>query len=153
MQLTQKETSLLKDMKEQEKLCVEKYAKHAQAAHDPQLRSLFNDIVTTEKGHLEILNQIGDGQTPSIGSEGTKATQTPTFQAFYPAGATPEKQQDAYLCADLLATEKHASALYNTCVFEFGQSNLRQVLNKIQTDEQFHGEQLWQYMKVNNMYA
>ena len=36
MQLTQKETDLLKDLKSQEKLCVEKYTKYASQALDPQ---------------------------------------------------------------------------------------------------------------------
>ena len=151
--LTQKETSLLKDMKEQEKLCVEKYTKHAKAAHDPQLQSLFNSIAAIEKHHLELLTQMETGQSPASGAGAEEQKGTTTFQAFYPATDTPEKQQYAYLCADLLATEKHASALYNTCVFEFGQPALRKTLNQIQTDEQHHGEQLWQYMKVNGMYA
>ena len=64
-----------------------------------------------------------------------------------------EKKQDCYLCTDLLTTEKHASNLYNTCVFEFGQTALRQVLNHIQTEEQQHGEQIYQYMKTNSMYS
>ena len=37
MQLTQKEKELLKDLKGQEKLCVEKYSQHAAAANDEQL--------------------------------------------------------------------------------------------------------------------
>ena len=56
-------------------------------------------------------------------------------------------------CSDLLTTEKHASNLYNTCVFEFGQTELRQVLNHIQTEEQEHGDMIYKYMKVNNMYS
>ena len=35
MQLTQKEVSLLKDMRNQEKLCIDKYSKYAAEAHDP----------------------------------------------------------------------------------------------------------------------
>ena len=38
MQLTQKETDLLKDLKGQEKLCIEKYTKAADSAIDPQLK-------------------------------------------------------------------------------------------------------------------
>lgn len=150
MTLTQKETSLLKDLREQEKLCVDKYSKYAVEAHDPQLRQLFEGIAGVERTHLDMLNQIGAGQTPVIRSE---SAAVPSFQAFYPASQTPEKQTDAYLCSDLLSTEKHVSTLYNTCVFEFTQNNLRKVLNKIQTDEQYHGEQLWKYMSVNSMYS
>ena len=42
MQLTQKEKELLKDLKGQEKLCVEKYSQHAAAANDEQLSQLLN---------------------------------------------------------------------------------------------------------------
>ncbi len=151
MQLTQKETSLLKDLKNQEKLCVDKYSKHAEAAHDPQLKQLFKQIAGVEQGHLDTLNQIEGGAVPAV--SGSKSSTVPTFTATYSTADTPEKKQDSYLCSDLLSTEKHASSLYNTCVFEFGQSDLRQVLNHIQTEEQGHGEQIYKYMKANSMYS
>ena len=144
MQLTQKEVSLLKDMR------IDKYSKYAAEAHDPQLRQLFDSIAGTERAHLDMLNQIEAGQSPRTS---TATDPAPAFQAFYPTSQTPEKQADSYLCADLLSTEKHVSALYNTCVFEFTQNDLRKVLNRIQTDEQYHGEQLWKYMSVNSMYS
>ena len=53
---------------------------------------------------------------------------------------------------DMLATEKHASSLYDVSVFEFGNPVARRVLNHIQSEEQQHGEQLYSYMKSNNMY-
>ena len=52
MQLTQRETDLLKDLKGQEKLCVDKYNKHAAAAVDGQLKGLFASIAQTEQQHL-----------------------------------------------------------------------------------------------------
>ena len=58
MQLTQKETSLLKDLKDQEKLCEEKYRKHAAAASDPQLKNLFSRLAQTEKAHYDMLVQM-----------------------------------------------------------------------------------------------
>ena len=50
MQLTQKETDLLKDLKGQEKLCVEKYTKYASQALD--LPSMFNNITVSPDGFL-----------------------------------------------------------------------------------------------------
>lgn len=44
MTLDQKEKDLLKDLKGQEKLCVDKYAKHASCAKDAQLKNLFTQI-------------------------------------------------------------------------------------------------------------
>ena len=150
MVLTQKESTLIKDLKGQEKLCIDKYTKHAECAADPQLKQLLNRIADVERGHLNTLNQIEQGAAPTVG--GSSQTQIPTFTAYH-TSETPAKQQDFYLCSDLLTTEKHASNLYNTCVFEFGQTELRQVLNHIQTEEQEHGDMIYKYMKANNMYS
>ena len=151
MVLTQKETTLIKDLKGQEKLCIEKYNKHAACASDPQLKALFEQIAGVEGQHLATLTQIEGGNLPATG--GGQAQASPTFSAAYGVEETPEKQQDCYLCSDLLATEKHASSLYDTCVFEFGQPELRRVLNHIQTEEQQHGEMIYRYMQANQMYS
>ena len=151
MVLTQKEATLIKDLKGQEQLCIDKYRKHAECANDPQLKQLFTKLAGVEQEHLNTLNQIENGAAPAAG--GGKQATVPTFTAYHTQGETPEKKQDCYLCTDLLTTEKHASNLYNTCVFEFGQTELRQVLNHIQTEEQQHGEQIYQYMKANSMYS
>ena len=150
MVLTQKEATLIKDLKGQEQLCIDKYTKHAECAHDPQLKQLFNRIAEVERGHLNTLTQMENGGTPPTGGGGQSTV--PTFAAYHSV-ETPEKKQDCYLCTDLLTTEKHAAGLYNTCVFEFGQTELRQVLNHIQTEEQEHGEMIYKYMKANSMYS
>ena len=36
----------------------------------------------------------------------------------------------------VITTEKHASHLYDTCIFEFKQENIRTLLNGIQKEEQ-----------------
>ncbi len=149
--LTQKETTLLKDLKDQEKLCEEKYRKSAEAAHDPQLKQLFNDLAAVEHHHYDMLTQINNGQVPA--NTKAPAVNGMPFTQTYGMGSEPIKDGDAYLCQDLLTTEKHASSLYDTCIFEFGQPELRQVLNTIQSDEQKHGEQIYKYMKTNNMYS
>lgn len=56
------------------------------------------------------------------------------------------------LCTDLLSTEKHVSSVYNICVFEFRDTNIRDTLNHIQKEEQQHGEQIYNYMSQNGMY-
>ena len=130
---------------------MDKYRKHAECAHDPQLKQLFTGIAETEQGHLNTLNQIESGGKPAV--TGAGAASIPTFTAYHTGSETLEKKQDCYLCSDLLATEKHASGLYNTCVFEFGQTELRQVLNHIQTEEQGHGDMIYKYMQANSMYS
>ena len=49
MTLTQKETSLLNDLKSQENICIEKYGKYAETAHDPELKTLFTNLKTNEQ--------------------------------------------------------------------------------------------------------
>lgn len=150
MQLTQKECDLLKDLKNQEKLCIEKYSKHANAAVDAQLKNLFNHISGIETKHLKALDQITDGTCPQIGNG---SEQQPTFTATYGPAENCDKQNDYYLCNDLLTMEKHASHLYDTCIFEFSDENLRNVLNVIQKEEQEHGKMIYDYMSANSMYA
>ncbi len=151
MQLTQKESSLLKDMKDIEKLCIDKYARHASQASDAQLRQLFDGICETERQHLATLDTIGEGNTPlAASSAGTPAAQQ--FNVTYSLAPSDEKKNDAYLCTDALAGEKHASALYDTCIFEFSDAAVRNALNHIQHEEQQHGKKIYDYMVCNGMY-
>ena len=149
MTLTQKEKDLLKDLKDQEKLCVDKYKKHVDAASDPQLKNLFSEIAQIEQRHLDIVTQMDGGTVPQTGNGGSTK---PTFTAKYSSDC-PEKQSDCYLCSDVLATEKHASHLYDTCIFEFDDENARNALNHIQKEEQEHGKMIYDYMSVNGMYS
>ncbi|MEE1073947.1 MAG: ferritin-like domain-containing protein [Acutalibacteraceae bacterium] len=152
MQLTQKETSLLKDLKGQEKLCVEKYTKYASSALDPQLKELFTSIANVEQQHLNTISQIESGSMPQANSGSSQTVKT-SFTSNYGMGDTPDKQADCYLCSDLLADEKHVSGLYNTCIFEFNDKQLRDTLNHIQKEEQEHGKAIYDYMSANNMYS
>ena len=152
MQLTQKETSLLKDLKGQEKLCVEKYTKYASSALDPQLKELFTSIANVEQQHLNTISQIESGSMPQANSGSSQTVKT-SFTSNYGMGDTPDKQADCYLCSDLLADEKHVSGLYNTCIFEFTDKQLRDTLNHIQKEEQEHGKAIYDYMSANNMYS
>ena len=152
MQLSQKETTLLSDLKSQEKLCVEKYTKYASNALDPQLKELFTSIANVEQQHLNTICGIEQGTVPSQNS-GSSQTVKSTFTSNYGMGDTPDKQADCYLCSDLLADEKHVSGLYNTCIFEFKDTNIRDALNHIQKEEQQHGKAIYDYMSTNNMYS
>ncbi|TGE36406.1 spore coat protein [Desulfosporosinus fructosivorans] len=154
LQLSQKEKSLLMDQKTHEETCVDKYTKYANQAQDPQLKQLFNSYSAKEQEHLNTINQILGGQVPSVGGQqnqgqqsagGTQAPMTSAVQGNY-------NQEDAKLCKDLLMTEKYVSGAYNTAIFEFRDTNIRQVLNHIQKEEQQHGEGIFQYMQSQGMY-
>ncbi len=151
-QFSEKEKNLLKDMKDTEKLCIEKYTKAAQDAHDPQLRQLFIKISQVEQNHYDTLTKIENGE--STASQGQAQSQEkPAFTEHYGAADSKEKKDDCYLASDLLATEKHASHLYDTCVFEFKDEDIRQKINHIQKEEQEHGKQIYDYMQKNSMYS
>lgn len=149
MQLTQKETMLLKDLKDQEKLCIDKYTDYATKANDTQLKDLFTTLASIEQKHYDTLMQI-EKSTPPTPSGASKPL--PTFSANYSMGETPEKKNDAFLCSDVLSAEKHVSSLYDTCIFEFSDEKCRQALNHIQGEEQQHGKMIYDYMKANSMY-
>lgn len=144
MNWTQKETSLLKDLKDQEKLCVEKYGEYAARANDPELRSLFEEIRQTEQHHLQtVSNWLGE-QPPQ--AQPVKCQQDPAKDL------QQAMEADKYLCQDALCTEKEVSGAYNTSIFEFRDPQVRQQLHEIQGAEQKHGEMLYQYMARNGMY-
>ncbi len=149
MTLTQKEMSLLKDLKDQEQLCIDKYTKHSQCAKDPQLKNLFSQLATAETNHLNGLCQLEGGTVPS--QSGSENNSLPTFSAYH-TGDTPEKKEDCYLCTDVLSGEKEVSKLYDTCIFEFVDENARTYLNSIQKQEQVHGKMIYDYMTANGMY-
>ena len=148
MQLTPKETSLLKDLGDQEKLCVEKYAKHAECAKDPQLKDLFYQISDSERKHQDAIDQLKSGTVAAPFQPGASKT----FSACYNMTENDDKKNDCFLCSDLLAAEKHASHLYDTCIFEFTDDSARTLLNSIQKAEQGHGKAIYDYMSANSMY-
>ena len=134
MTLTQKETSLLTDLKSQELLCIEKYTKYAASAHDPTI--------------TEILS----GTEVSMSLESPSATAAKVCPAPS-ACSVDEKKEDAFMCKDALSMEKHVSGVYDTAVFEFSSPVLRDTLAHIQKEEQNHGEMLYNYLECNGMYA
>lgn len=138
MTFTQKETTLLKDLKSQEELCIEKYGKYAADACDGELKNLFTSIRSAEQQHLSTVNGW-------LGETSAAAT------ASLPA-ASGCADNDKFLCQDALSMEKHVSSVYDVCIFEFADSTVRQKLNQIQSDEQKHGEQIYQYMSKHGMY-
>lgn len=150
---SEKERTLIQELKGQEQLCVDKYTRHAASAQDPQLKNLFTQLAQNEQQHLNSLRTLEQGTVPQTGGGSSSGgSQLPQhFNAVY-SGASREKQDDCYLCTDVLSGEKHASHLYDTCVFEFKNPQVRDVLNHIQKEEQEHGKLIYDYMSANGMY-
>lgn len=151
MTLTQKETDLLKDMKGQEELCIQKYKQYADMAKSTELKALFEDMAKVEQTHLQTVCSMMNGSVtapPNTIENSNNAHCTPANYA-----SDSDRQADAFLCKDMLATEKHVSSMYDTSIFEFKDPTARKVLNHIQAEEQQHGEQLYAFMSCNNMYS
>ena len=90
-QWTQKECSLLKELKGQETLCIQKYGKGAACAVDGQLKGLFSRIAQIEQEHLDTLTQIENGnvpQPPQGGSEALPPSRRPTARPPRPTSRT-----------------------------------------------------------------
>ncbi|MEA1961002.1 MAG: spore coat protein [Bacillota bacterium] len=138
---------LIQDQKCHEELCIQKYQNGSKQAQDPQLKELFNSLAQKEQEHLDSINQILSGQVPSI-PQGQPSQGNNQYQA-QGSGSNPN---DATLCNDMLATEKYVSSTYDTTIFECVDTNVRQVLNHIQKEEQEHGEQIFNYMQSAGMY-
>lgn len=148
---TQKETSLLKDLKSEEQLCIEKYKKYAKDASSPKLKSLMEQIAKKEEQHLDTLNKIEGGNIPVVSSS-EKPMENPVPEVSGYTNGSPEYNNDKYICSDALSTEKHVSSMYNTSIFEFKDEQVRNNLNHIQKEEQEHGKMIYNYMAQNGMY-
>ena len=159
MTWTKKEQDFLKDLQNEEKVCIEKYHRAAESACDPTLKGIFNGIEKAEQHHYDTLTQMLSGTMPQPKKGGKQQgkqqqqNQQPAPGSLKSKASRAEKQQDAFLLADLLGTEKYVSAEYNTAVFEFKSPEARQTLSGIQLQEQNHGKQLADYMMANNMYC
>lgn len=152
--LNQKERMLLEDQKSHEQVCIQKYSNYANQAQDPQLKQLFNQYAGQEQQHLNTINQILSGQVPSTGQQQGQQqnSQTGVQGAQGQGKAGMNNQNDAALCNDMLMTEKYVSGAYDTAIFEFRDTNVRQALNHIQKEEQQHGEGIFNYMQSSGMY-
>lgn len=170
-QLTQKEKLFLSDLKSQEELCIKKYTKFANETQDKVLKQIFNQLSQSEQQHYNTITQIlsqgnsyqsqqswksqSGGQSSQQSSQSQQnQSQTNPLQQLKSANLKSNEatKNDFDLVHDLLSTEKYVSSTYNTAVFEFNNSTIRQELNHIQKEEQEHGEILYNYLKQNGGY-
>ena len=154
--LTQKETSLLQDQQNHEKVCIQKYQAYAQQATDPQLKQLLSNFASQEQTHLATITQMLNGQVPTMSAQQSQQTQQNSAQSSTQSSQSQQggtnSQSDNALCNDMLMTEKFVSGAYDTAIFEFKDPAIRQTLNHIQKEEQEHGQGLFQYMQSKGMY-
>ncbi|MCM1235626.1 MAG: ferritin-like domain-containing protein [Ruminococcus flavefaciens] len=151
MQLTEQETTVIKDLQTQEKTCIEKYRFYEKSANDDRLKQLFRQIGDEEQEHFDSLGQVLKGDVPNVKAAAT-GTEGYSPSVTYSAGDnSEEKKHDQFLCTDSIATEKLVSSTYNDDLFRFAATNVRKLLNHIQTEEQNHAEMIYKYKTANGM--
>ena len=64
MVLSEKERTVIEDLKTQEQACIDMYTKYSEQAKDPVLRDLISDIAKQEQKHFDELNQVIEGKVP-----------------------------------------------------------------------------------------
>ncbi|MDD2496099.1 MAG: spore coat protein [Tissierellia bacterium] len=175
LNLSTKERYLLEDQKSHEQLCIDKYNSYANMTSCSQLKNLCKSIAQIEQQHLNTINQILNGQVPSMnsqqqgqqsqqqqGQQQMSSQQQMNFQSSQGSQQQMSSQSsnsqqfpksDQEICSDLLMTEKYVSGLYNTSIFEFKNTQVRDALNHIQKEEQEHGDQIYKYMENKGMYS
>jgi spore coat protein CotF len=167
--LSTKEQLLLQDQKSHEEQCILKYDNYANLAVDSQLKSIFRSNGQKEQEHLQTINQLLNGQVPSMAGQSNSNSQqqnqqqqTGQQESSWPksqqdsieqSGSTGFKASDKEMCIDMLNTEKYVSGTYDTTIFECKSAQVRDVLNHIQKEEQKHGESIFAYMQSKGMYS
>ena len=172
--LNEKEKMLLEEEKKHEQLCIDKYNEYVNKASDVELKNLFGSLSQKEQQHLQSINQMLSGTVPNVNS-GSSGGQSQSSQSGKGQSSDAQMKQsqssnsmssssasnenstqtlnsDKMLCEDTLSTEKYVSSTYNTAIFEFRDTNVRQVLNHIQKEEQEHGEAIYNYMNSHGIY-
>ncbi|WP_326907305.1 spore coat protein [Sedimentibacter sp. MB31-C6] len=170
MNFTNKERMLLEDQKSHEEICIQKYSNYASLTNCQELKSIFKQNGQKEQEHLNTINQLLNGQVPSMNQQGggsqqqqSQMQQQPQMQqmqgssSFKPqssstSSSTNYNNSDKDLCTDILMTEKYVSGAYDTAIFEFKDPQVRNILNHIQKEEQQHGESVFKYMESKGMY-
>ena len=158
--LTTKEKMLLEDEKSHEELCVSKYKDYASKATCQELSNLFSSLSQKEQQHLDSINQILNGTIPNVNSNNQNQqnsmqqlqSNTSNMPNLQNTAIKTYNENDKMLCQDSLSTEKYVSSTYNTAIFEFSNTQIRQLLNHIQKEEQEHGQKIYNYMNQHGMY-
>lgn len=151
MILTEPEMNQIKNLQTQEASCVEKYEKFTAQANDPVLKELFATIHKHEQKHYESLGQVLNGTVPPCDCNDSSGKNYAPIASYTAMDNSTEKQYDAFLATDAIATEKLVSSELNSGVFVFSNSDIRKLLADIQVEEQNHADMLWKYKTTNSM--
>ncbi len=151
MTLTEKQQSLIRDLQDQEQMCIQKYDKYAEQAKDPELKRLFGILRDEEQEHYDSLEQCLSGNCPDTPCKTSMSANYNPVATYTGSYNDADKTHDEFLCTDCISTEKYVSGEYNCDLFQFGDEKMRNLFNHIQTEEQNHAEMIYKYKVANNM--
>ena len=124
------------------------------------LISNSSPVALYEQIETQIKNQILNGTIPNVNSNNQNQqnsmqqlqSNTSNMPNLQNTAIKTYNENDKMLCQDSLSTEKYVSSTYNTAIFEFSNTQIRQLLNHIQKEEQEHGQKIYNYMNQHGMY-
>ena len=151
MILTEKQKDLVTDLQNQEELCIQKYDFYEKSARDTALKELFGSIKAEEQQHYNSLSSLLKGTVPDVTSDDQAGANYQPKASYNALSKSEDKEYDQYLCTDCITTEKYTSSAYDNDLFQFGEPNVRRLLNDIQTEEQNHAEKIYKYKSINGM--
>ncbi len=122
------------------------------SVQDPQLKQICKNNEQIERSHLNTINQLLSGNVPQMNQQQGGQQNQGVDQNVNKSQSTTSNLSDKEICSDLLMTEKYVSRAYDTAIFEFKDTEVRDVLNHIQKEEQKHGESIFKYMESKGMY-
>ena len=99
--ISEKEHFLIKDLQDQEKLCIEKYTNNENSAKDAVLKNLFGSIKQEEQKHYDSLEQLLNGTVPPINSNDTAGKDYNPTATYVGSFNQEDKDSDKFLCTDV----------------------------------------------------
>ena len=108
-----------------------------------------------QSGQSQQSGQSGQSQQSGQSGQSMQSAQSMQAQQGSVGQSMPTqvKLTDKDMCMDMLSTEKYVSGSYDTAIFEFKDTAVRDALNHIQKEEQQHGESIFKYMQSRGMYS
>ena len=149
--ITEKQKFIIQNLKDQEKMCVEKYKRGEKEANDAVLKDLFRSIKEEEQKHYDSLDKLLNGTVVQVNTKDKAGKEYEPIASYIGSFDQTEKENDQFLCTDAITTEKYVSSAYNFELFQFADSDIRRLLNDIETEEQNHAEKIYKYKTVNKM--
>lgn len=160
--LTKKEIFLLEGEKYQQQLAIDKYNNYALQAHDHNLKILFSNLVKIEEKHLNIINDMLQGNTPKTNKENLHPYYNNSINSadYINVGDitltsiddNSYKDGDKIICFDALTTEELLHSTTSASSLEFEKTEFHSILKYIINEKSENLKYLNDYMTKKGMF-